>query len=267
MHVHTAPDVRPRKLDDRELLSRAQEARMAGVVLKNHHASTADRAHLLRAKADGVAVFGGIVLNESVGGLDPSAVRSALGSGAKVVWMPTISAAHHAERNGGAHGSGGIRVAKNGHVVPEIAEILAEIAGSGAVLATGHISPDESATLVAEALRAGVARVVITHPASHLVGMAVDRQIELARMGVFIEIAEVTTRQAVPVSRNELAAHARAIGPASVVLTSDLGQPENPYPADGLAELIEGMLAAGISQEEVRLMVQHNPARLLGIES
>jgi hypothetical protein len=266
MHVHSAPDVRPRKLDDWGLLARVKAAGMGGVVLKNHFSPTADRAHLLRSKFPDLSVIGSIVLNESVGGLNRTAVDVALKLGAKVVWMPTVSAAHHIERAAIPGGGTGVRVARGGSLVPEMGEILRLIAASGAILATGHLSPDETATLLPEARRLGVARIIVTHPASHLVGMPVDEQVLLARQGAFVEIACVTTRQKPPVPVQDLIAHMRAVDAAAVVLTSDLGQPENAYPDEGLRHLIRDMRDAGVSTAELRMMLWQNPRQLLGIK-
>ena len=70
-HIHSSPDVLPRKFDDLDLIKRAVDAGMSGFVLKSHYICTADRATLLRQLFPGVRVFGGIVLNNSVGGLNP----------------------------------------------------------------------------------------------------------------------------------------------------------------------------------------------------
>lgn len=267
MHVHSAPDLRPRKLDDWDLVERAVAVGMAGVVLKNHFSPTADRAQIIRSKFPGLSVVGSIVLNESVGGLNRSAVDVALKLGAKVVWMPTISAMHHLERAGGVGRAQGLRVARGGRLVPEMADILQLIAATGAVLATGHLSPDETAILVPEARRAGVRNIVVTHPASYLVGMPIDEQVLLARQGAFIELAFVTTRQKIPVRIEDFVATARAVRTEAVVMTSDLGQPENPYPADGLRELIREMRSQGVSDTDLRVMLQQNPAQLLGMRT
>ncbi|MBD0395258.1 MAG: histidinol phosphatase, partial [Microcoleus sp. C1-bin4] len=40
-HIHSSPDVIPRKLDDFEVEKLAASAKMKAVVLKNHYASTA----------------------------------------------------------------------------------------------------------------------------------------------------------------------------------------------------------------------------------
>jgi hypothetical protein len=47
MHIHSAPDVLPRKFNDIVLAEHAVEAGMAGVVLKSHYICTADRANLI----------------------------------------------------------------------------------------------------------------------------------------------------------------------------------------------------------------------------
>ena len=47
-HIHSAPDVLPRKFNDLELAQRFKARRMAGFVLKSHYICTADRATLVR---------------------------------------------------------------------------------------------------------------------------------------------------------------------------------------------------------------------------
>ncbi|MGA1076182.1 MAG: DUF6282 family protein [Ilumatobacteraceae bacterium] len=74
IHLHSSPDVRPRSIDDLAAARAAVAQGMAGVVLKNHHAPTADRATVARLAVPGAPVFGGVVLNEGVGGLNPDAV-------------------------------------------------------------------------------------------------------------------------------------------------------------------------------------------------
>src|SRR5262245_33723100 len=95
-HVHSYPDVVARKLDDLAVVEQARAAGMRAVLLKSHVFSTAERAWLLSRLFPDFRVFGGITLNDTVGGLNPSAVEAALKLGAVQVWMPTLSAANHA---------------------------------------------------------------------------------------------------------------------------------------------------------------------------
>src|SRR5262249_59219627 len=62
-HVHTAPDVFGRSLDDEEAANLYKERGLEALVLKNHVVTTADRAWLVRKHVPGLNVFGGVVLN------------------------------------------------------------------------------------------------------------------------------------------------------------------------------------------------------------
>ena len=49
VHIHTAPDDRPRSLDPFEAARTARDRGMRAIVLKNHYESTAAQAFLVRA--------------------------------------------------------------------------------------------------------------------------------------------------------------------------------------------------------------------------
>src|SRR5690348_1916702 len=88
-HTHAAPDVFGRAVDDDELASLAASRQMEAVVFKNHVTATSDRAYLVRKHVPGVKVFGGVVLNNGVGGLNPQAVEwmwRMQGGYGRVVW-------------------------------------------------------------------------------------------------------------------------------------------------------------------------------------
>ena len=78
LHVHTAPDVRPRRMDDIELAQEATAVGMRAVLLKSHHTLTADRATIAEKHVGGVRVFGGLALNHAVGGMNPAAAEAAV---------------------------------------------------------------------------------------------------------------------------------------------------------------------------------------------
>lgn len=92
MHVHSHPDVAPRKTNDVELAQRSAEAGMGGLLLKAHHGSTVERAYLVQQMVPAIRVFGGLVLNYPVGGLNAHAIDVYIRLGAKEVWMPSLSA-------------------------------------------------------------------------------------------------------------------------------------------------------------------------------
>lgn len=264
LHIHTAPDIQPRALDDVDAAQQAAEAGMRAIVLKSHVTLTADRAAIAQKLVPTVGILGGLVLNEAVGGLNPAAVEVALRMGARVLWMPTLSASIHSP---GFQKSGGISLfLPSGELHPALEEILSLVSQYDTVLATGHISVPEIRALVKAAKDAGVRKIVITHPEAPWVDIPAHVQEELCGPGVWFERCFVSTTArggAVPLAR--IAADIRYVGVRSTVLATDLGQVSNPLPVQGLRAYIAGLLGEGFSQEDILLMAKENPAHLLGI--
>jgi hypothetical protein len=85
-------------MDDIDIAQLAKARGMRGIVLKNHVTTTADRAALVMKVVPGIEVWGGIVLNNAVGGINPSAVEwmhRMYGGRGKIVWLPTFEADKH----------------------------------------------------------------------------------------------------------------------------------------------------------------------------
>jgi hypothetical protein len=260
-HLHTAPDVRPRKLDDFEAARQAAARGMGAIVLKSHVTLTADRAALAEQAVPDVRVFGGLALNAPVGGLNPAAVETALKLGAAEIWMPTESAAAEPHPKPPP----GLTILDERGVKPAVLEILHLIAEHNAILGTGHLSPAETLQLVPAAHAAGVRKILITHPEHPPVEMPLLMQEELRdRYEVAFERCLITTelghgRLPFPA----LAAAIRRVGCATTIIATDFGQPENPYPVDGLAIYIACLRVEGFAGPDIALMSQANPARLL----
>jgi hypothetical protein len=79
MHVHSAPSIFERPFDDIELAKQMREIGYRAVLIKCHHTVTAARAQLVRKMVPGIDIYGGVVLNYPVGGLNPLAVEAAIG--------------------------------------------------------------------------------------------------------------------------------------------------------------------------------------------
>jgi hypothetical protein len=271
LHVHTAPDVYPRRLDDLALARQAAAAGMRAILIKSHHTLTADRASLAERQVDGVRVFGGLALNQAVGGLNPAAVEAALALGARQIWMPTLSAANHRQATGAP--GGGIRILDEaGQLRPAVLEILGLIARADVILGTGHLSVPEIVRLAPAARAAGVRRILVTHPEFFVVDMPVGIQQELAGPDLFFErclIVTVPPHPPVPagpvVPLAAIAAAVRQVGVETTVLATDFGQAGNPAPVDGLRSYIAGMQELGFSPAEIERMTRTNPAWLLGL--
>jgi len=266
LHVHSAPDVDARRYNDIELAREAARARMRAILIKSHQNSTVERAWLVSQWIPEIRVFGGLVLNETVGGLNPAAVRLAVKMGAKQVWMPTRSARNHRRYDGLP---GGISVLdEDGRLLPAAEEILQIISGSGCILGTGHLSPEESFALIARANEIGGVQVLVTHPEWPPTFYSLEQQKTLAASGnVVFERCFVSTTHLcgfVPFETIE-----RAImecGPETTVLSTDLGQPETPPPVEGMRLYAERLRSSGFTADQIRQMAQNNPARLLDCE-
>jgi hypothetical protein len=276
-HVHTAPDVVPRLWTDVQLVQAAESAGLQAVVLKNHVFPTGDRAGLAQQTVTELEVFGGVVLNEAVGGLNPEAVRvmSRLPGGrGKVVWLPTIDAAYHRQTFG--QEAGGIRVLDGDRLVPELETILYSVRDRHLVLATGHVSPQEVLAVVRRARELGIEKLLITHAMAEVPGLNLEQMKTLAELGAYLELDYVNVlmgpnavdpahRAWRQVTLEEMAHAIQEIGSEHFILSTDLGRPHDPNPIQGYQAFLEGLQNQGISEADLVVMTQDNPARLLDL--
>jgi hypothetical protein len=267
IHVHTSPDDRPRSLDAFEAARQARARGMRAIVLKNHYESTAGLAYLVRLVVPDIQIFGGIDLNLTVGGINPAAVEHMTrvsGGFGRVVWMPTFDAENQVRYSKEQRPF--VSISRGGQLLPEVREVISIIAKHGLVLATGHSSPDEGLLLLREGRRQGVRQMVVTHAMLAPVLMDLPRMTEAVKLGAFIEFAggSLATKDA-PARLTRFTEAIRSLGPASCILSSDLGQVGNALPADGFGEFLVALRAKGFSDRELALMSKENPARLLGL--
>jgi hypothetical protein len=277
-HVHSAPDVFGRSIDDNAVAEVAVRAGMRALVYKNHVTTTADRAALVMKAVPGIEVFGGITLNQAVGGINVMAVEwmhRIEGGRGKVVWLPTFDADHHLRVFGEA--GEGLKVAVDGVVTAETEAVLEVIARENLVLHTGHVAPAEVLAVIRRGREIGVDNIVITHAMADVPGLDLDQMRQAAAMGAFMELDYINhlmgpqahlgwMRHWRRVSIADMAAAVKAIGAAHFVLGSDLGQTGNPIHPDGYKMLVAGLQKAGLSEADLDLMMKTNPARLLGLE-
>lgn len=276
MHIHTAPDVRPRVVNDVEASRQAAEAGMRAIVFKSHVTCTADRAAIAETVVPGVHVFGSVTLNEAVGGLNPVAVEAALNLGARVVWMPTISARNHIVRFDGRPPSGISLVTEEGDLQLVLFDIFDLVRQHDAILGTAHVSVPEIVALVREARAAGVAKVVVTHPELPWVDVPVDVQEELRDLGAAFERCYVSSIDGAPSLLRgrhsdgapfaRIVAEIRRVGLDSTVLATDFGKSPLPPPVEGMRAYVAALLAEGFSERDIQLMAGENPSRLLGLD-
>jgi hypothetical protein len=278
MHVHSHPDVFGRNMDDIDIAMLAKARGMRGILLKNHITMTADRAALVMKVVPGIEVFGGIVLNKAVGGINPDAVEwmhRMYGSRGKVVWLPTFESDKHVKTFGKPDAKG-IVVAPNGVVTPEMEAVLKIIARENLLLATGHIHPEEVLAVVKRGRELGVKNIIVTHALTNVPGLTMAQAKQVVQMGAVIEVCFLQF-QAGPnaplaflkhwtqINAKHVAQAVKEFGAQGLVISSDLGQSANMTHPDGLEVAIGAMKGEGLTDADIDTMMRKNPARLLGL--
>jgi hypothetical protein len=284
-HVHIDPDVVERSIDDLSLAKRFLELGLAGFVMKSHYTSTAERASVVRAAVPPIQALGSIVLNRAVGGINPLAVEIAAREGARIVWLPTVDAlneAHEREAPPGAKVPVWVRLQRellergiaiepiavlgdDGEPTPQIRDVLSVVAQHGMTLATGHLGREEIFKIVAAAREEKVALTVVTHPEFPSQDLSVSDQLSLIEGGNVLLERCFTTPYTGKIGWERWLRAIRESGPEHSVLSTDLGQVFNPPVADGMALMVDRLLAAGFNEQEVQTMAVTNTQRVAGV--
>jgi len=281
MHAHTAPALFKRHIDDADLAEIATQFGMRGFVLKDHDASTTGRAYYVNRMFPRVESFGAVVLNRSVGGLNPYVAQSAIHYGAKVVWMPSNHSKYHAEyfdmpdypqfgrRKRQLPGEGVTVFEEDGRSLTREAQTICEIVAENDVaLATGHLSLAEIRALQDAAVEAGVTRFIVTHANWSLCKLNLDVQRDLISKGATMEYVACSCVSPIfwEQQPGELAEWITALRGENIVLGSDLGQFAGPPHPEGLRMLLAALLDIGVPQEYLAKMAKETPAAVLGLE-
>jgi hypothetical protein len=284
LHVHVAPDVPPRRIDDIALAQRFADVGLAGFGLKSHYTSTAERAQIVSAAVPGVRAIGTLTLNQAVGGMNALAVEIAAREGARIVWMPTVdSPAETAGRTEPKPGDNvpqwarlqhelrelGLRVDpvhvtdRSGALLPEARDVLRAVARHGLILATGHLGRDDAFAVVEGAFQEGVQDVVVTHPEFPAQNFSIEDQVALAERGCLIERC-LTTPYSGKTTWEHVFDGVRAVGVDKTIFSSDCGNPDYPAVEDGLAFWADRLLEAAFDEDEVQEMIVAHSRRLAG---
>lgn len=265
LHVHAALRGETRYHDALTLAQSAEQAGMRAVLLKSHFACTVALAQAAQAACPRLRVFGALATNPEAGGLHPAPVAAALRSGAREIWMPSTGAAHNMKIKGIA-GAGLSLLDESGRLTGNVQEIVALIAQHNAILGSGHCSLPEIRALVSAARQAGVQRILITHPEQGVVALPLEVQQELQTQGVYFErcfLGTIARSELTGYPLEKVAAAIRGVGVESTILATDLGQRENPLPAEGMRQYLAGLHHLGFSAAEIERMACVNPARFL----
>lgn len=236
-HVHTAPDICPRKYTDIQLAEESRKAGMSGFVSKCHQGDTSARASAVSELFPDLKVFGGIVLNHAVGGLNEEAV----------------------------YACGKIHIINENHeLVQEVYPVLEQIKVQEMILATGHLSPIESLILLRTASKMGIRKMLVNHISFPITRASLEIQREYLACGAMLEHCYYTPYYGLG-SWEAILASIKQAGAEHIVLSTDLGQKKSPDPAEGMRSVVRKLFESGISEEEIRQMIVANPRELLGI--
>ena len=271
IHIHPGPDPFVTRIGDQiELAIDAYKSGMEGILFKSHHVSTAATVPLVKKalsllipeyKRESFKVYGGIVLNEWVGGINPEAVLVSARIGGKVVWPPTVDSSHYRKLLGE---SKGIDVLDNkGKVVPEMKEVLNIIAKGDLVFNMSCLSVREIFTLIEEATQLGVKRMNIVHPNHYSTLMTVEQMREASEIGVYIELTCGRFQPSICFSWDTFMKAYENIGPDKIIAASDNGIYDSFPPITAFRHFITGMLTRGIPDTDVETMIKTNPKKLL----
>ena len=134
LHVHVAPDVPPRRIDDVSLARRFAESGLGGLRAQVAlHLDRRARAGRL-GRRPAVEVVGTLALNQAVGGMNPLAVEIAAREGARIVWMPTVDSPAE---------TAGRTEPKPGDKVPQWARLQHELRELGLGVEPVHVTGDD----------------------------------------------------------------------------------------------------------------------------
>lgn len=276
MHVHTNPDLRLRAYSDLDLADAAVRVGARAIVIKSHLGFTVNRAAIANeyvrkvyGENTGFTMYGGVVMNKVIGGVNPTAVEKGLMLGAKVIWLPTQSAKRHMEKMG-QDPANGIELVRDGKVVPDLMDVFRLIRDYDVALGTAHVSPEEAFIVVEAARDAGIKKIVITHPEWWVCDYSIEDQIRLVKdYDVILErcyAQNMGKGKPYHLNLKENAELIQEIGYEHVMADTDGGQTENPDWETEMYEYMHYLVEYGIPIEQVYHMTKTIPYRLLGIE-
>ncbi|WDL97754.1 DUF6282 family protein [Alicyclobacillus sp. ALC3] len=282
LHVHPGPDVSPRKLDDLEYAERARKLGIKGFGIKSHYFCTAERARLVHKLYPDVHPLGAVVLNNAVGGINPAAVEMAARDGAKLVWMPTFDSENEIqylfnntgyeelppwakvqlERKEQGKAQAGLSVLEEGVISPKTHEVLDLIAENNMVLSTGHLSKVEIFELVKSAREHKITKILVTHPTFSSIALSKEEQKQLVELGAMMDECYGCITPGYGTTWENIYEQIRFLGPENCVLSSDLGQVNNPYPDEGLVMFVTNLIQNGFTKTEITTMTAVNTSLL-----
>jgi hypothetical protein len=278
LHVHVAPDILPRKYNSFGL-AKKQIGNIGKICIKSHSFPTVSLAEQINETLKEDFLIGSVTLNNFVGGMNPDIIyANAVLKSPFIVWFPTVHAKSFLEKSKEEFRkewiSGNdfksrkskeikpVKIVENGKLMKEVLEVLGVVKEFDCILATGHISWEESKKVVEEAVKIGIGRIIITHPIYQLIDMPIEIQKELADRGAFIE--QSYSMHAIDrIPYKKIVEQIKVIEADMCILTSDVGQPFNPDPDESLKIFATELIKKRIAKKDIETMLIKNPNKLI----
>lgn len=264
IHVHASPCVSPRKMTALELGEKAQKFSMGGLVLKSHHGSTSELASVINHLFPKLAVYGGVTLNRTIGGLNPLAVEASFNVGGRLVWLPTKDGVGH-EKISQSPQPQAISILEDGKVNTATREVIALVAENDGVLGTGHIGREEI-LILHKYLSKNVPqlRLLINHSLFLTPDLGLSDIELLINSNTYFECCYLTVSHLFSFkSAQQVATIIQRVPGAQWIIASDSGQPSNLDPVDALHDFHLQLIQQGLSRQQLVLASAIIPERLL----
>jgi hypothetical protein len=281
LHCHSGPAAMARVLDHHDAMMDCAAAGFRALLYKDHYYLGVPHAVILEKlfPDTGVSLFSGLVLNNANGGINPHAVDHAAAIGAKIIWMPTLSAENHIAQLSGQGKTFPKTKRKmldpiplsaldvNGEVSDASKACLDIIAEADIILAGGHLPVSELHLLFDEARRRGVKKMLVNHP-TYVVGCNDEDIRSLVAAGAHMEhsICMFADGKSKKFEASELAHLIEVAGVDRTVLSSDLGLLDNPRPVEGFRQIVRMLLDLQFSASDIRKLISVNAAGLLNLD-
>src|SRR3989344_2007451 len=94
------------------------------------------------------------------------------------------------------------------------------------------------------------------------IDMPIEVQKELAGLGALMEQC-ISMYSIDKISIDKIAKQIREVGAKNCILSSDVGQTFSKSPSEALADFITLLEVEGITEDEIKIMLIHNPGRLV----
>ncbi len=281
LHCHSGPAAMPRVLDHHDAMMDCAAAGFSALLYKDHYYLGVSHAAILEKlfPDTGVRLFSGLALNNANGGINPHAVDHAASIGAKIIWMPTLSAQNHIAQLSGQGKTFPKTKRKmldpiplsaldaNGAISDATRACLDIIAEADIILAGGHLPASELHLLFDEAKRRGVRKMLVNHP-TYVVGCTDEDIRSLVAAGAYMEhsICMFVGGKAKKFSADDLRHLIEVAGVDRTILSSDLGLLDNPRPVEGFRQIVRLLLDLQFSKSDIRRLISRNAAGLLDLD-